>query len=68
MGCKTGVALNPGTPAEAVGTVLELVDLVLVLGTNPGFSGQKWIPGMAKKIARLRENVGPYQPIRVDTG
>lgn len=71
MGCKPGIALNPGTPAEAVGTVLDLVDLVLVLGTNPGFSGQKWIPGMAKKIVRLREMLDLTNPsalIQVDGG
>ena len=71
IGCRPGVALNPGTPVEAVGTVLELVDLVLVLGTNPGFSGQKWIPGMAKKIVRLREMldlINPSALIQVDGG
>ena len=35
-----GVAINPGTPVQAVEPVLELADLVLVLAVNPGWPGQ----------------------------
>jgi ribulose-phosphate 3-epimerase len=45
LGCKAGVALNPGTSLHALDWVLETVDMVLLLGTNPGFSGQK-IPAL----------------------
>jgi ribulose-phosphate 3-epimerase len=65
------VALNPATPAEWIAPVLEMVDLVLVLGTNPGFSGQAWIPSTACKIAHLHTLLGQVNPqaiIQVDGG
>jgi ribulose-phosphate 3-epimerase len=52
---RAGVALNPGTPAGAVVEVLSEVDLVLTMTVNPGFSGQKFIPGVLPKIKQLRE-------------
>ncbi|WP_299567895.1 ribulose-phosphate 3-epimerase [Enterovirga sp.] len=54
LGKKAGVALNPGTPAEAVEPVLELVDLVLVMTVNPGFGGQVFIESTMEKLRRLR--------------
>lgn len=53
-GVKAGVALNPGTPASAVETVLDDVDLILVMSVNPGFGGQKFITSQLKKIEVLR--------------
>jgi ribulose-phosphate 3-epimerase len=53
-GCRVGVALNPHTPAESLSEVLAMVDLVNVMTVNPGFGGQKFIPSMHAKIARLR--------------
>jgi ribulose-phosphate 3-epimerase len=55
LGCRPGIALNPGTPAAAITQVLPLVDMVLVLGTNPGFSGQAFIPQMFSKITEIRQ-------------
>ncbi|MBS1962286.1 MAG: ribulose-phosphate 3-epimerase [Bdellovibrionales bacterium] len=54
-GCLAGVSLNPATPVGAIEDVLHLVDLVLVMSVNPGFGGQKFIPGALKKISRLTE-------------
>ena len=51
---RAGVALNPGTPAEAVDYVLDAVDLVLVMSVNPGFGGQGFIDAMIGKISALR--------------
>jgi ribulose-phosphate 3-epimerase len=71
LGCHPGVALNPATPSEWIAPVLELVDLVLVLETNPGFSGQVWIPNMARKIAHLSILLGQANlqaVIQVDDG
>ena len=54
LGCKAGVALNPGTPLAMVEDVLADVDLLLVMTVNPGFGGQKFIPHSIDKIARAR--------------
>lgn len=63
LGCKAGVALNPGTTAEAVADVLDLVDLVCVMTVNPGFGGQKFID-MTAKITKLRAMIGD-RPIHI---
>jgi ribulose-phosphate 3-epimerase len=55
MGLKAGVTLNPATPLEAIAPVLPMVDLVLVMCVNPGFSGQGFIEAMLPKIRRLRD-------------
>jgi len=54
LGASPAVALNPGTPAEAIRDVLDLVDLVLVMTVNPGFGGQAYIETMEPKIATIR--------------
>ena len=56
-GVKAGVSLNPATPASAVFEVLSDIDLVLVMSVNPGFGGQKFIPGMLRKLETLREAI-----------
>ena len=63
-GKKAGVALNPGTPAEAVLHLLDLCDMVLVMSVNPGFGGQQFIPGAVDKIAALRAMIGD-RPIHI---
>ena len=70
-GCKAGVALNPGTPAEAVDNVLDAVDLVLVMSVNPGHGGQSFMPAMCDKIAALRKKIdasGHAIDLEVDGG
>jgi len=54
LGCKAGVALNPGTALSGVSEVLDDLDRVLVMTVNPGFGGQKFIPATFDKIARAR--------------
>ncbi|MGP9803523.1 ribulose-phosphate 3-epimerase [Paracoccus sp. NSM] len=63
-GKKAGIALNPGTPLEAVSCLLDLCDMVLVMTVNPGFGGQKFIHSQLDKIARLRAMVGD-RPIHI---
>ncbi len=70
-GCRAGVALNPGTPAEAVDYVLDAVDLVLVMSVNPGFGGQEFISSMLDKISALRAKIdatGRQIDLEVDGG
>jgi ribulose-phosphate 3-epimerase len=54
-GAKSAVALNPGTPIEAIEWVLADIDRVLVMTVNPGFGGQKFIEGTLPKIRALRD-------------
>jgi len=52
-GIKAGVALNPGTPIEAVLPVMGEIDLVLIMSVNPGFGGQSFIESQLDKIRAL---------------
>ena len=54
-GMKAGVSLKPGTGPEVLAPLLTLCDLVLVMTVEPGFGGQKLIPQMLDKTARVRE-------------
>lgn len=63
-GMKAGVALNPGTPADAIEHLLDLTDLVCVMTVNPGFGGQKFID-MTSKIRKLREMIGD-RPVHIE--
>jgi ribulose-phosphate 3-epimerase len=51
--CLAGVVINPATPVDTLAEVLDLVDYVLVMSVNPGFGGQKFIPGTLHKMQRL---------------
>ena len=53
LGCRAGVSINPGTPASAVRPVLHLVDLVMVLTVNPGYSGQTFLPETLPKVEKI---------------
>ena len=54
LGAHPGVAINPGTPASSIESILPFVDLVLVMTVNPGFSGQHFIPEMVEKISAVK--------------
>jgi ribulose-phosphate 3-epimerase len=53
--CLAGVVINPATPVETLGEVLDIVDYVLVMSVNPGFGAQEFIPGAVHKIRKLAE-------------
>ena len=57
LGVRSGVALNPHTPPEAVEHVLAEADLVLAMTVNPGFGGQAYIPAVEVKVVRLRRMI-----------
>ena len=63
-GMKAGVALNPGTPAQAVENLLDLTDLICVMTVNPGFGGQKFLD-MTDKIRALRRMIGD-RPVHIE--
>jgi ribulose-phosphate 3-epimerase len=56
-GCLAGVAINPGTPADAVRELDAAADLVLCMSVNPGWGGQSFIEGSPDKVRRIREAV-----------
>jgi ribulose-phosphate 3-epimerase len=66
-GCLAGLALNPGTPAEAVRELDHSADLVLCMSVNPGWGGQAFIPTTPRKLIRLRE-LAPNSALEVDGG
>ncbi|MFL6375695.1 MAG: ribulose-phosphate 3-epimerase, partial [Pyrinomonadaceae bacterium] len=53
-GGKAGIAINPGTPLDAIWECLPYADFVLLMSVNPGFGGQKFVPTMLDKVRRLR--------------
>jgi ribulose-phosphate 3-epimerase len=65
LGKKAGVALNPATPAAAIASVLDMVDLILVMTVNPGFGGQSFIAAMAPKITEVRAMIA-NRPIELE--
>ena len=56
-GMKAGVVLNPATPISACECVIEDCDMILLMSVNPGFGGQKFIPGVVKKIQQLKNMI-----------
>lgn len=55
LGVRPGVVLNPPTSLKTIYSILEEIDLVLLMSVNPGFAGQAFIPSVLKKIERLRK-------------
>ncbi|MBZ5501003.1 MAG: ribulose-phosphate 3-epimerase [Acidobacteriia bacterium] len=68
---QAGAAINPATPVAMLSDVLDKLDTVLVMSVNPGFGGQKFIPGAMEKIRQLNEWRARYNysfRIEVDGG
>ncbi|MEO6223092.1 MAG: ribulose-phosphate 3-epimerase, partial [Vicinamibacterales bacterium] len=54
LGARAGVAINPATPIDVLTPVLDVIDHVIVMSVNPGFSGQSFIPGSLDKCRAVR--------------
>jgi len=67
LGCLAGIALNPGTPAEALAGLSGSADVVLCMSVNPGWGGQSFIESSPAKVERLGPLVGEAR-IEVDGG
>lgn len=70
-GMKAGVTLNPSTPVCVLEDIVKDLDMVLLMGVNPGFSGQKFIENTIGKVGRLRRLIresGSHALIEVDGG
>ena len=71
LGMKAGVAINPHTPVSSLSDVLADIDLVCMMGVNPGFGAQKFIPQTLEKIKQLRKMIdekGLNVHIEIDGG
>lgn len=70
-GCKSGLVFNPATPLSYLDYVLDKVDMVLLMSVNPGFGGQKFIPGTLDKLRQARgiiDNSGYDIRLEIDGG
>ncbi len=70
-GAQAGVAINPATPLSQLEEALPLADFILLMSVNPGFGGQKFIPGSVDKLRRLRRMIderGLDTRIEIDGG
>ena len=56
-GCRPGLVFNPATPLSWLDYTLDKIDLVLLMSVNPGFGGQKFIPGALAKLAEARRRI-----------
>jgi ribulose-phosphate 3-epimerase len=65
LGKKAGIAINPATPISSLPYLLDSIDLINVMTVNPGFGGQRLIPAMLEKIAKIRSLVGK-RPIDIE--
>ena len=67
LGCKPGLVFNPATPLDYLDSVLDKVDMVLLMSVNPGFGGQSFIPYVLDKIKAAREIIDRAdRPIRLE--
>lgn len=67
-GARTGIALNPDTPAERVMPLVDVVDLVLVMSVHPGFGGQAFIPEVLDKARIIKPALRDDQRLEIDGG
>jgi len=71
LGCKPGLVFNPATPLDYLDHTLDQLDLVLIMSVNPGFGGQRFIPGALGKLAAVRQRIdasGRAVRLEVDGG
>ncbi|WP_444923553.1 ribulose-phosphate 3-epimerase [Microbulbifer sp. DLAB2-AF] len=55
LGCKAGLVFNPATGLDAAKYVMDKLDMILLMSVNPGFGGQKFIPGTLEKLREARQ-------------
>ncbi|AKU13639.1 ribulose-phosphate 3-epimerase [Azoarcus sp. CIB] len=60
-GCKAGLVFNPATTLHYLDHALDNIDMVLLMSVNPGFGGQKFIPGTLAKLRATRERLDAYE-------
>jgi ribulose-phosphate 3-epimerase len=68
LGCRVGITLKPGTPVEKILPAIELVDVVLIMSVEPGFSGQQFMPEMLAKAREAKKRLTKSQRLEIDGG
>ncbi len=56
-GCQAGLVFNPATPLDHLDYVMDKLDMILIMSVNPGFGGQKFIPGTLEKLHQARARI-----------
>lgn len=56
-GCTAGLVFNPATPLDYLDYVMDKVDIILLMGVNPGFGGQSFIPSTLKKLQQVKKRI-----------
>lgn len=56
-GCTAGLVFNPATPLDHLDYVMDKIDIVLLMGVNPGFGGQSFIPSTLKKLQQVKQRI-----------
>ena len=59
-GCQAGLVFNPATPLHYLDHVLDKLDMILLMSVNPGFGGQKFIPGTLDKLRAVRARIDAH--------
>lgn len=67
-GRLAGIAISPKTPVSEIEKLRGLVDLVLIMSVEPGFGGQKFMPGVIPKVSAVRQYFGSETLISIDGG
>jgi len=62
-GCQGGLVFNPATPLEFMDHVMDKLDIVLLMSVNPGFGGQRFIPGTLAKAKLARAKLDAYEKV-----
>ena len=56
-GCTAGIVLNPATPLDYLDYIIDKIDIILLMGVNPGFGGQSFIPTTLKKLQQVKQSI-----------
>ena len=59
-GCRAGLVFNPATPLDLLDYVMDKIDIILLMSVNPGFGGQKFIPGTLTKLKAARARIDAH--------
>lgn len=68
LGASVGVCLNPTTAIDAIESILDRVDMVLVMSVWPGFGGQSFMTEVLPKVRELRGRLATHQRLEIDGG